>query len=69
MKPARIGFCCAALLTSTSAFAFDGWRLGNATTLNGKGAGWDDEANRVKTFECRINSATLRLNVRNFFPN
>ena len=41
MKPALTGFCCAALLTSASAFAFDGWRLENATTLKGTGAGWD----------------------------
>ena len=41
MKPAFATICCAALLTSTSLLAFDGWRLQKATTLNGKGAGWD----------------------------
>ena len=52
MKPAFIGLCVSALLTSTSAFAFDGWRLENATTLKGTGAGWDyvsldAKANRI----------------------
>lgn len=41
MKPAFSGICCAVLLTATSAIAFDGWRLENATTISGKGAGWD----------------------------
>ena len=41
MKPAFTGLCCAALLVSTSVFAFDGWRLENATTIKGKGVGWD----------------------------
>ena len=41
MKPTFTAFCCAALLTSTAALAFDGWRLENATTIKGKGAGWD----------------------------
>ena len=41
MKPAFTGLCCATLLTATSAFAFDGWRLENVTTIAGKGAGWD----------------------------
>ena len=52
MKPAFTGFCIAAFLTSASAFAFDGWRLENATTLKGTGAGWDyvsldAKANRI----------------------
>ena len=41
MKPALAGLCSAAMLMSTSALAFDGWRLENTTTLNGNGAGWD----------------------------
>ena len=41
MKPTFTTICCAALLTSTAALAFDGWRLENATTIKGKGAGWD----------------------------
>lgn len=41
MKPAYTGLCLALLLTSTSSLAFDGWRLENATTIKGKGAGWD----------------------------
>ena len=41
MNPAFIVLCVSALLTSTSSFAFDGWRLENATTLKGAGAGWD----------------------------
>ena len=41
MKPAFTGLCYATLLAATSAYAFDGWRLENATTITGTGAGWD----------------------------